>query len=56
MSDSHNKFVLDVLIRQNTRLKLSLVFEKNYKDKYPSFSVWVEDVLLAGLDKMEGIE
>jgi len=54
MSVSYNKFVLNVLIREKTRLKLSLVFNDKYKYKYPSFSLFIEDVLLKGLDAMEG--
>ena len=56
MSVSYNKFVLNVLIREKTRLKLSLVFNDKYQYKYPSFSLFIEDVLLKGLDAMEGIE
>lgn len=56
MSDSYNKFQLNVLIRQNTRLKLSRVFEDKYQHKYPSFSQWVEDVLIKGLDAMEELK
>jgi len=52
MSDSYNKYQLNVLIRQNTRLKLSRIFE----DKYPSFSQFVEHILIRGLDTIEGIE
>ena len=50
MSFSTNKFVLNVLIRQNTRLKLSRIFE----DKYPSFSQMVEEILINGIDIIEG--
>ena len=52
MSVSYQKFVLNILIRQNTRLKLSRVFEDKFEDKYPSFSQWVEDVLITGMDAM----
>jgi len=53
MSVSKEKFVLNILIRQNTRLKLRKMFEYRYKDKYPSFSQWIEDVLIKGMNAME---
>ena len=53
MSVSNNKFVLNVLIRQNTRLKLSYVFDEKFKDQYPSFSTWIDDLLLLGLKSLE---
>jgi hypothetical protein len=52
MSNSYNKYQLNVLIRQNTRLKLSRIFEDKYKDKFPSFSQFVEYILINGLDTM----
>ena len=54
MSVSNNKFELNVLIRQKTRLKLSLVFNNKYQYKYPSFSLFIEDVLLKGLNVIGG--
>jgi hypothetical protein len=51
MSDSYNKYQLNVLIRQNTRLKLSRIFEDKYQDKYPSFSQFIEYILIKGIDE-----
>jgi hypothetical protein len=46
MSDSYNKYQLNVLIRQNTRLNLSLLFNDKYQYKYPSVSVFIEELIL----------
>ena len=56
MSFSNSKYALNVLIREKTRLRLSLVFKEKFQNKYPSFSQWVEDVIIDGLDTMEEIE
>lgn len=48
-----NKIELQVLLKIKTRINLSLAFETRYKDKYPSFSVFVEEVLIKGLDILE---
>ena len=55
MSESTNKYQLNVLIRQKTRLKLSLLFNDEYQNKYPSFSQFIENVLINGLDAMEDV-
>lgn len=49
----NNKIQLQVLLKTRTRINLSLAFETRYKDKYPSFSVFVEEVLIKGLDILE---
>jgi len=48
-----NKIELQVLLKTKTRLNLSLAFETRYKNKYPSFSVFIEEVLITGLDTVE---
>jgi hypothetical protein len=55
MSVSQKKYELNVLIRQKTRLKLSLLFKEKFQNKYPSFSQWVEDLLITGIDAMEDV-
>ena len=37
MSFSTSKNTLNVLIREKTRLRLSIIFKENFQNKYPSF-------------------
>ena len=56
MNDNKSKYQLNVLIQQNTRIRLSLLFNDNYQYKYPSFSQYIEVLLIKGLDVMEEID
>ncbi|MBZ2167051.1 hypothetical protein [Methanobacterium spitsbergense] len=56
MSVSNSKYAFNVLIREKSRLRLSLIFKENYQNKYPSFSQGVEDVIIEGLNSLEGSE
>jgi hypothetical protein len=53
--NNNNKFELSILIKQKTRLKLSLLFKEKFQNKYPSFSQWVEDLLINEIDAMEDV-
>lgn len=50
---TRSKEILNVLIKQNVRNNLSEVYQAKYQEKYPSFSVFIENVLLVGLAAME---
>ncbi len=56
MSQTDSKHELKVLLRPGTRKTLSILYEKVYIKYYPSFSYFIEDLLLQGLDAMERIE
>ena len=53
--NKNNKFELSILIKQKTRLKLSLIFQQKFQNKYPSFSQCVKDLLIKGIDAMEDV-
>jgi len=53
MTESNSKIQLNVLLRPYTRLELSIIYDRDFKDKYNSFSRWIEDVILLGLKNME---
>ncbi len=50
MSERNSKTELKVLIRNKTRYCLSYLYITQFQEKYPSFSVFIEALLLKGME------
>ncbi len=53
MNQTEGKQELKVLLRRGTRRRLSILYDNVYKDQYPSFSFFIEDVIVKGLRVMK---
>lgn len=52
VSMKNTKYVLNVLLRQKTRLNLSLKYEKEFPMREKSFSEFVDDLVSKALSEM----